>query len=138
VFEVGDATDGWIRTTDLGRIDADGFVWIHGRSDDAILRGGFKVFPAEVADVLRRHDAVLDAGVVGLDDERLGSVPVAAVELRAGAAVTGEELAAHAAEHLTGYQVPVRILVVDELPRTPSLKISGPGVRALFEPSEAH
>ena len=84
-LEVRSRDGEWVRTTDVARIDDDGFVWIEGRSDDAIVRGGFKVFPNEIADVLRAHPAVLDAGVTGIDDERLGAVPVAAVELREGA-----------------------------------------------------
>ena len=137
LLEVGTTDDDWIRTTDLGRIDEDGFVWIDGRADDAIVRGGFKIFPSEVADALRDHPAVLDAGVVGLPDERLGHIPVAAVELRPGASVAPDELVAHAADRLAGYKVPRRVLVVDALPRTSSLKVSGPGVRALFDRVEA-
>ena len=60
-------------TTDVAWIDDDGFVWIEGRSDDAIVRGGFKVFPKEITDVLRSHREVLDAGVTGIDDDRLGA-----------------------------------------------------------------
>jgi acyl-coenzyme A synthetase/AMP-(fatty) acid ligase len=123
----------WHRTTDLGRIDADGFVWIVGRSDDAILRGGFKITPADVVRVLVSHPGVRDACVVGLPDPRLGQVPVAAVELRDGAATDGEALREFAREHLTSYQVPAEVLVVPALPRTPSLKVSQPEVRALFE-----
>ena len=135
VIEVATADEEWVRTTDLGRIDEDGFLWIDGRTDDAILRGGFKIAPSDVVAALRSHPAVHDAGVVGVPDERLGSVPVAAVELRPGAQVTGEELLSHASERLAGYKVPREVRIVEELPRTPSLKVSGPGVRALFETS---
>lgn len=133
VLEVAGADGCWVRTTDLARIDGDGFVWIDGRTDDAILRGGFKVFPKEVVEVLRSHPAVADAGVVGLEDERLGAVPVAAVELRAGATESPEKLLAHAGMHLAKYKVPAELRIVEALPRTPSMKVSGPGVRALFE-----
>ena len=68
--------DGWFRTGDIGRVDADGFVWIEGRVSDMINRGGLKVFPAEVAEVLRLHPAIADAAVVGIPDERLGEVPI--------------------------------------------------------------
>jgi acyl-CoA synthetase (AMP-forming)/AMP-acid ligase II len=128
------AHDGWVRTNDLARIDVDGFIWIDGRADNVIIRGGFKVATDHVADVLRRHAAVLDAGVIGLPDERLGQVPAAAVELRPGAAVTEEELEQWAHQHLTHYQVPVEIRVVEELPRTLSMKVSQPEVRQLFLP----
>jgi len=125
---------GWTRTTDLAVIDADGFLWIKGRADNAIIRGGFKIIPGEVVEVLQRHPSVREASVVGLPDERLGQVPVAAVELADGAAaVTAEELRAFAREYLTSYQVPKEIRVVARLPRTPSLKVSEGEVRALFE-----
>jgi len=135
-IEVRAGSDGpWHRTTDIGRIDEDGFVWIDGRSDDAIVRGGFKIMPADVVRALVSHPAVRDASVVGRPDPRLGHVPVAAVELHDGAAADPDSLREHAREQLTSYQVPVEIRIVDALPRTPSLKVSQPGVRALFEES---
>lgn len=123
----------WVRTTDLAELDEDGFLFIRGRADDAIIRGGFKVLPTAVADVLRRHPAIFDACVVGLPDDRLGAVPVAAVEIRPGhAAPTESELIGFLREQLVAYQVPVRLLVVEQLPRTPSMKVSQPEVRRLF------
>jgi long-chain acyl-CoA synthetase len=125
----------WIRTTDLACIDADGFVFITGRADNAINRGGYKVSPDEVAEALRRHPAVLDAAVVGLADERLGEVPVAAVELRPSHASPSEdELKAFARRSLLAYQVPARIVFTDALPRNASLKVMAPAVRELFAP----
>src|SRR5262249_2162545 len=77
-----DQIDGtqWIRTTDLARLDDDGFLWIVGRADQTILRGGFKVQPETVRVALLRHPAVVDAVVFGVDDDRLGQVPVAVVQ----------------------------------------------------------
>ena len=125
---------GWVRTSDYARIDADGFVWIEGRADGAINRGGFKVDPATVARALERHPAIREAAVVGIPDDRLGEVPVAAYELRSGqTAPDEEELRAFAREHLTAYFVPTRFLAVEALPRTPSLKPSLPALRSLFE-----
>lgn len=124
---------GWVRTNDLARLDADGYLTIVGRADDVIIRGGFKVSPAKVVEVLRLHPGVLDAGVAGVDDVRLGSVPVAAVELRTGDTAPSEaELLAFARERLAAYEVPRTIRVVDALPRTPSLKVSQPALRALL------
>lgn len=122
----------WVATTDLGRVDADGFVFVDGRTDDVIVRGGFKVAPADIVAVLRAHPAVRDAGVTGFPDERLGAVPVAAVELAAGHDVSTQELLDFTRRHLSRYQVPARLIVVPELPRTPSLKVSQPGLRELF------
>lgn len=123
----------WVRTTDLGRLDDDGFLFVDGRTDDAIIRGGFKIAPAEIVAALRSHPAVRDAGVTGIPDTRLGAVPVGAVELAAGARVEPEELLDFLRQRLTGYQVPARLLVVAELPRTPSLKVNQPALRELFE-----
>ena len=128
------ATRGWVRTTDLARLDADGFLWVTGRADGAINRGGFKLLPAEIEKVLKEHSSVAEVSVVGVADERLGEVPVAAVVLRAGAPVIGEaELERFANEHLTGYQRPTRYRIVDSLPRTPSMKVSQPEVRRFFQ-----
>jgi long-chain acyl-CoA synthetase len=124
----------WTRTTDLASIDADGFLYIHGRVDDTIIRGGFKIQLNHVADMLSRHPAVLEAAVIGIPDERLGQVPVAAVELKPGMPAPSEaELKAYAQQQLPAYQVPVRLKVVAALPRTISMKVSRPGVKALFE-----
>jgi acyl-CoA synthetase (AMP-forming)/AMP-acid ligase II len=125
-----DAT--WTRTTDVASIDADGFLYIHGRADDTIIRGGFKVQLTHVAEALQKHQAVLEAAVIGLPDARLGQVPVAAVELKPGAELTPEALKQFAQAHLTAYQVPVKFKIVESLPRTVSLKVSRPDVRALF------
>ncbi|WP_460062955.1 class I adenylate-forming enzyme family protein [Streptomyces sp. YKOK-I1] len=115
----------WVRTSDLARIDADRFVWIEGRVDDAIVRGGFKVQPETVKRVLESHPAVREAAVAGLPDARLGEVPVAAVEPRPGHAVPDPvALAALCRARLTPYEVPAHIVVLDALPRTPSSKVS--------------
>lgn len=124
---------GWVRTTDLASIDADGFLWLHGRSDDAIIRGGFKIVPTDVQKVLETHPAVREASVVGRPEDRLGAVPVAAIELEPGATLDEAELADFARRNLTGYAVPVAFRVLDALPRTPSLKVSRPAVLALFD-----
>ncbi|MFK4100299.1 class I adenylate-forming enzyme family protein [Streptomyces sp. NPDC019531] len=115
----------WTRTSDLARIDADRFVWIEGRADDAIIRGGFKVQPESVKRVLETHPAVREAAVAGLPDPRLGEVPVAAVETEPGRTPPEfGELVDLCRAQLLPYEVPVRIVVLEELPRTPSSKVS--------------
>lgn len=115
----------WVRTSDLARIDADRFVWIEGRADDAIIRGGFKVQPETVKRVLETHTSVREAAVAGMADPRLGEVPVAAIEVEPGRTSPGvAELIALCREQLTPYEVPTHIVVLDELPRTPSGKVS--------------
>jgi acyl-CoA synthetase (AMP-forming)/AMP-acid ligase II len=123
----------WIRTTDVARIDADGFVWILGRADQAIIRGGFKVLPDDVRVALESDARVRSAAVVGVDDLRLGAVPVAAVELREGAPpVSPEQLLAEAAKVLSRYELPMKLRIVDALPRTPSGKVDLMAVRELL------
>ncbi len=113
--------DGWFRTGDMGRVDADGFVWIEGRVSDMINRGGLKVSPDEVAEVLRLSPGVADAAVVGAPDDRLGQVPVAFLVAGDGAEAlarpSDDELEALAREHLAPYKVPVRFEWIDALPR---------------------
>lgn len=117
----------WVRTTDLASIDDEGFLFIHGRADDAINRGGFKIPPSVIEDALLTHPAVDEVSAVGLPDARLGEVPVVAVTLVSP--VTEGELMEYLANRLTRYQRPVSLKVVDQLPRTPSLKISRALVR---------
>jgi long-chain acyl-CoA synthetase len=122
------AADGtWLRTTDLAALDDDLFLFIRGRADEAINRGGFKIPPSVIEDALAAHPAVDEAAAVGLPDARLGQVPAAAVTLLSPA--TEAELMEHLTGLLTRYQRPVAIKVVDQLPRTPSLKISRALVR---------
>ena len=128
-----DVPAGWIRTNDLARMDKDGFVWIEGRADDVLVRGGFKVAANEVAEVLRVHPAVADAAVVGLDDVRLGQVPAAAVVQCTDGSVSAAELKAWVAERKPGYCVPVAVVFVDALPRNAMFKVLSNEVRALIE-----
>ncbi len=107
--------DGFVDTGDLAHVDPDGFVWIDGRAGDVINRGGNKVFPEAVEEVLRLAPAVDDVAVVGMADERLGEVPVAFL---VGRAVADDELAALCREHLVAYKVPVAFHWIDSLPRS--------------------
>jgi long-chain acyl-CoA synthetase len=131
----GRTPDGWVRTSDIASIDADGFLFIHGRVDEAIVRGGFKIIPRIVEEVLEQHPAVVSAGVIGRPDDRLGAVPVAAVETRT--VVTEAELRSWVRDRLAAYQVPAEIRLLDELPRTPSLKVSKPDLREILRAENA-
>lgn len=101
----------------MAHLDLDGYLYIDGRADDVIVRGGFKIAPDTVAGALRSHPDVKDAAVAGLPDPRLGHVPVAAVELRPNASATPEDLRNHCRASLTPYEVPAEVHVVAELPR---------------------
>ncbi|HEY2215682.1 MAG TPA: fatty acid--CoA ligase family protein [Acidimicrobiales bacterium] len=123
---------GWVQTTDLAEIDDDGFIWIRGRADDVIVRGGFKIPPDEVERVLVQHPDVMEAVVVGLPDARLGQVPVAAVTLRPGVELVESDLIEFARKHLTIYMVPVTVRAVEVIPRNEMLKPLRREVVAMF------
>jgi acyl-CoA synthetase (AMP-forming)/AMP-acid ligase II len=125
--------DGWLHTGDLGYVDRDGWVYIVGRQQDVINRGGDKIYPVEVERVIARHPAVAEAAVVGAPDRRLGSRPHAFVVFQPGAHATPDELAAFAREHLTSFKVPRDWHVVDALPRNPANKVLR---RLLVPPSD--
>lgn len=123
----------WLRTTDRAILDDDRFLFIRGRADNAIIRGGFKVHPDDIVRVLGDHPAVREAAVVGVPDPRLGAVPAAAIIAKEGAvAPSPDEIKAWLRERLIAYQVPVHICIVPDFPRTPSMKPSTPGLEALF------
>jgi long-chain acyl-CoA synthetase len=123
----------WIRTNDLASIDRDGFVFLQGRADDAINRGGFKILPEEVAAVLRRYPGVRDAAVIGRPDKRLGQVPIAAIEMAPQVPPPRPaELETFARQHLAAYLIPKEFHFVAALPRTASLKVSRPALKAML------
>ena len=117
------AADGWFRTGDLGMLDRDGFLTIHGRLKEIINRGGEKLSPIEVERVLLRHPAVLDAAACGIPHPRLGDEVAAAVILRDSAAVTPSELRSFARRQLAAFKVPRVIATVASLPKDITGKI---------------
>jgi long-chain acyl-CoA synthetase len=126
----------WMRTTDMARIDADGFLWILGRADQAIIRGGFKVMPDDVRAALESHPAVAGAAVVGRPNERLGETPVAMVELRD--AVDAATLVDYLRTRLARYEIPTDVAIVEQIPRTPSGKPDLGAVRRHFRDTVEH
>ena len=127
----------WLRTNDIGRIDADGFLWILGRADQAIIRGGFKVMPEDVRAALENHPAVRGAVVVGRRDARLGETPVAMVELRDGQSADSASLTEFLRGRLARYEMPTEIAIVEAIPRTPSGKPDLAAVTHFFTPEHA-
>jgi long-chain acyl-CoA synthetase len=124
---------GWVRTGDLARIDDDGFLWIIGRADDVIVRGGFKIQPEDIARALEEHPAVREAAIAALADTRLGALPVAAVEAVPGRPPpTPAELHLHCRDVLAPHERPARIVVLDALPRAAAGKVSRRDLLALF------
>lgn len=124
----------WIRTTDIGIVDEDGFVFHRARADGAIMRGGFKILPETIERALLLHPAIAAVSVVGIADRRLGQTPAAAIQLKPGApAPTAEELTAHLREQVLATHIPTHWRFVHELPKNPSMKIDLSAVRALFQ-----
>ncbi len=116
-------TNGWLRTGDLGRIEADGYFYLADRKEDMIITGGFNVYPAEVENILMAHAAVAECGVYSVPDAKWGEAINASVVLREGHDATPEELIAFAKEKLARFKAPKVVRIVDELPKTPVGKI---------------
>jgi fatty-acyl-CoA synthase len=110
--------DGWFHSGDLGRIDAQGFIEIVGRSKDMIISGGENIYPAEIENLLADHPDIAEAAVVGIPDARWGEVPVLAVVPRAGRSVDLGTLPAAFEGRLARYKQPRQIVLVDALPKT--------------------
>jgi O-succinylbenzoic acid--CoA ligase len=109
--------DGWLRTGDLGRLDADGRLTVLGRSDDVIVSGGEKVAPAEIEATLLDHPAIAEVAVTGVPDPTWGAVPVAVIALRPDTIATDEDLRDHARQRLAGFKIPARFVRVHALAR---------------------
>ena len=123
-------TDGWYHTGDVGRRDAEGFVYVLDRVKDMLIRGGENIYCVEIEDVLVAHPAVIDAAVVGLPHRIWGEEVGAVVQLKPGETVSEAELIAHARRLLSPYKVPVRIDVrTEEFPRNASGKTLKPQLR---------
>jgi fatty-acyl-CoA synthase len=110
--------DGWYRTGDIGRRDADGYFWVHDRKKNLIISGGENIYPAEVERVLLEHPDVVECGVIGRPDSRWDEVPVAYVIRRTGCSIEAEVLKAHVLTQLARFKVPRVFVFVDDLPRT--------------------
>ena len=109
--------DGWLKTGDIGRMDEKGFVFIEDRKKDLILVSGFNVYPNEVEDVVVSHPGVLEAAVVGVQDERSGEA-VRLFAVKKDPSLTKAELIEYCRESLTGYKIPREVIFKDELPKT--------------------
>jgi acyl-CoA synthetase (AMP-forming)/AMP-acid ligase II/thioesterase domain-containing protein len=123
-------SEGWLRTGDIGRFDAEGYLYLSGRSKEMINRGGEKISPREVEDVLLAHPAVAQAAVFSLPDERLGEDVGAALVLKPGAKVAEIELRRFVGERLAFFKVPRRVVFVTEIPKGPTGKPQRIGLAA--------
>ncbi len=124
--------DGWFLTGDIGNLDAEGILCITDRKKDMIIMSGWKVYPTEVENVIIRHPAVADVAVFGVPDERRGEVPVAAIVLRPGISLTESEFESYCRDHMAGYKVPRKLILVDSLPRVHGWKLLRRDLRQKF------
>ena len=125
------AADGWLTTGDFGLLTPEGNLQLSGRAHERYIRGGYNVYPAEVEEALSSHPAVARAAVVGVPDDVLGEIGVAVVVPTAGATPELGALREHCAGQLSDYKAPDALLVVEELPLTPMMKVDPAGVAAL-------
>ena len=130
----GTDADGWFDTGDRARMDADGYIRIVGRSKDIIIRGGENVPVAEVEELLYRHPAVADAAVVAMPDDRLGERGCAVLTLKPGNRIDFDAMAQFLAEQqMAKHYMPEQLVVIDEMPRTPSGKIQKYKLREMVQ-----
>ncbi|MDP3364605.1 MAG: acyl-CoA synthetase [Pseudomonas sp.] len=120
----------WFNTGDLGRVDADGYIWLTGRSKDLIIRGGHNIDPQMIEEALHKHPAVAMAAAVGKPDEKAGELPVVYVQLKPGAQTSETELLEHAAAHIPERAaVPKDAWIIDAIPLTAVGKTFKPALR---------
>jgi long-chain acyl-CoA synthetase len=117
------SSDGWFRSGDLGKRDADGFYYIVDRAKEMIIRGGFNVYPREIEEVLLTHSAISLAAVIGVPSDEHGEEIKAVVILKPGASVTPEEIVAWSKANMAAYKYPRVVEIVDALPMTATGKI---------------
>ncbi|HUF85463.1 MAG TPA: hypothetical protein VMQ81_12830, partial [Acidimicrobiia bacterium] len=115
--------DGWLRSGDLGYVDEDGFLYLAGRKNDLIIRGGHNIYPTDIEAVLHEHPAVREAAVVGVPHPVLGEDVAAFVVTKPGTSADSSEVQAFCAERLADYKRPRQVHFVDELPRNATGKV---------------
>ena len=115
--------DGWLRTGDQGWMDEEGYIYLAGRADDMIIRGGENISPAEVEDVLCRYQKIEEAACIGVPDPDWGQEPRALVVLKKGESATPEEIMEFCKERLAGFKRPKSVVFLDSLPRNQMGKI---------------
>jgi long-chain acyl-CoA synthetase len=124
---------GWLHTGDVGRLDADNFLYVIERKKDLIIRGGFNIYPREVEEVLYAHPHVAEAAVVGMRDPLMGEDVLAFVALKSGASTDADAIIAFCQERLAKYKCPKRVRFVAALPKSPIGKILRKELRAQVE-----
>jgi acyl-CoA synthetase (AMP-forming)/AMP-acid ligase II len=124
--------DGWFRTGDMGKVDADGYVFVEDRLKDMIISGGENIYSPEVERVLAEHPAVLECAVIGVPDDTWGETVKAVVALKPDTTATEAEIIDYCREHLAHFKCPKSVDIVDALPRNPTGKILKKDLRAPY------
>ena len=122
--------DGWLLTGDMAQEDEEGFIYLVDRKKDVIITGGENLYPVEIENFIRKHDAIKDVAVIGLPHDRLGEIAAAIVEIKPGHSLTEDELNAFC-EGMPRYKRPRRIIFAD-VPRNPTGKIEKPHLREIY------
>ncbi|MBT8365468.1 MAG: AMP-binding protein [Deltaproteobacteria bacterium] len=115
--------DGWVYTGDLARRDEDGYYFIVGRKDELIISGGYNIYPREIEEVLYQHADIIEAAVIGANDQHLGEVPKEYIALRPGSSLNPEMVLDFCSAHLTAYKIPAQVQIMPALPKNPTGKI---------------
>jgi len=123
-------SNGWLRTGDMGWMDEEGYIYLSGRADDMIIRGGENISPEEVEDVLQSHSKVEEVAVIGVPDPEWGQEPRAVLVLKKGEKATAEEIIEFCRTKLAGFKRPRSVVFVDSLPRNQMGKILKRELRA--------
>ncbi|MEC9345859.1 MAG: long-chain fatty acid--CoA ligase [Pseudomonadota bacterium] len=130
-------TDGWLHTGDAARMDEDGYYYIVDRTKDMYISGGENVYPAEVENVIYRLDAIAEAAVIGLPDEKWGEIGCAVIVLKPGAELTPDDLVSHCRANLATFKVPRRVEFIKALPRNATGKVLKRELREDFRKADA-
>ena len=129
--------DGWFVTGDMGRVDADGYLYIVDRRKDMVLSGGYNIYSKEVEAAILTHPVVQDAAVIGVPDATFGEAVAVYVELKPGKGVVAEDIIAHCRDRIAGYKKPRHVRFVAELPRNATGKVQKFRLRELFKEEAA-
>jgi len=130
--------DGLMSIGDVGHFDKNGLLFVEGRDDDMIVSGGENVFPAEVEDLLSDHPALLEAAVIGVEDEAFGQRLKAFVVLNEGQSLSEDDAKAYVKNHLARHKVPREVVFLDELPRNPTGKVLKRVLREMDDSNSPH
>jgi acyl-CoA synthetase (AMP-forming)/AMP-acid ligase II len=125
--------DGWLRTGDLGYVDDEGYVYLTGRADDLIIRGGENIAPAEIEEVLSSHPKIADSAVIGVPDAEFGHQPFAYCVLKKGQTAAAEEIIEFCKARISSFKCPRGIVFMDELPRNAVGKLLRKNLRVLYD-----